>query len=448
MLCCYAMLRYYEMRKQVYSIMKKEWKISGKLISLTLILLMLAPLFSGCKDGSLVPAELASEVISGVFPVTVGGVEITSQPTKVLVLSPSLADVIIELGDEGQLAAAADTCTQSALSTLPKISATDVSAITSADVDLVLTDPLEDSFRSALSTLTAPVVEISPAKNREDYERMFGEVSSVFKGDGAGKDLGISAAKKIFTTMDDISRAVEQNTVTTACYLYDAQTSAVTGDMFGSVIISYAGMTNVFNSQTSGKYDFSILELSNPDVIFCAPGVKDEILSEARFQELQAVQDKRVFEVEPYYMEWQGRTVIQAALKLAENAFPELVEESEPEGIDPTSKIEKEVNSEFGLNSSEENTSYETLEPGSSGDEVYALQERLTELGYLKASFNGDYGSFTEEAVKAFQKDHKMAETGIADEETQRAIYGENANDKAQTNTESESSESSESSNS
>lgn len=436
--------------------MKTLSKKHGKIASFVLCILLLVSSLAACNPSSLVPKEIASEAVAGTFPVTINGVEIAAAPTKVLVLSPSLADIAIELGVEPQLTAAADTCTQYELETLTKISATDISAITGVDADLILTDPLDDSFRSSLSSHSVPVLEITPAVNREDYEALLGEVSAIFKGDGAGRDYGISIGKKLFTTMDDISRATSSDTITTACYLYDEVNTAITGDMFGSLIISYAGMTNIFNSLTGGQYDIDTLSLSNPNVIFCAPGVKDKLMSETRFAKLEAIKNGKVFEMEPYYMQWQGRTIIQAALKLSEYAFPQLIEENSLVAGDPTSKIDQEVESQLASElsaASADTTNYTTLQMGDSdseNDDIYRMQERLKELGYLDSEFDGTFGSYTEDAVKAFQKNNNLTETGIADAETQRALYAAGAkkkNDTASSSSKmSETSESSESS--
>ena len=63
------------------------------------------------------------------------------------------------------------------------------------------------------------------------------------------------------------------------------------------------------------------------------------------------------------------------------------------------------------------------LQQGSKGDEVAALQERLIELGYLDDTADGVYGKHTKDAVSAFQADSGIEATGIADLDTQNAIF-------------------------
>lgn len=60
-----------------------------------------------------------------------------------------------------------------------------------------------------------------------------------------------------------------------------------------------------------------------------------------------------------------------------------------------------------------------------SGDSwaVYSLQLKLIELGYLTGKADGSFGKATETAVKAFQEDHGLEATGVADSATQEVIY-------------------------
>ena len=62
------------------------------------------------------------------------------------------------------------------------------------------------------------------------------------------------------------------------------------------------------------------------------------------------------------------------------------------------------------------------LETGSDGDRVEQLQEALSALGIDPGPIDGIFGERTKAAVGAFQKAQGIAETGLADEETIRAI--------------------------
>ena len=64
-----------------------------------------------------------------------------------------------------------------------------------------------------------------------------------------------------------------------------------------------------------------------------------------------------------------------------------------------------------------------TLTPGSTGEEVTRLQQQLAGLGYYDGEISGSYGDLTKAAVKAFQADFSLLQTGEADADTQDALF-------------------------
>ncbi len=395
-----------------------------KIIAAALCVLFVC-MFSGCSQ---VKDMVQGGAVAGEYPVEVGGVTISGKPQKVVVLSPSLADVILALGYETQLAAGSEECTQASLRSLTKINAGDPQAVTALSPDLVLSDSFSDDMAGALSSANIPMLTLNPATDREDFERLYAEVSRVFAGGGAGEEAGVQGAQSIFTTLDDINRIVPKEKVTTACYLYDLNGTAVTGDMFGSVIMNYAGVTNVFKSLSGGTYDFESLRISNPDAIFCVPGLADELRRDQRFENFQAVQNDRIFEMEPSLMEWQGRTIVTAAYEISAACFPELLENNSMTVTDPTSGIESAVSDAMANSGLEtDTTKYDTLQQGDQNEDVLKLQTRLDELGYLDIEYDGHYGEYTAQCVSDFQQANGLEETGIADAETQRKLYAPDA---------------------
>ncbi|MGN1367281.1 MAG: peptidoglycan-binding protein [Aristaeellaceae bacterium] len=70
-------------------------------------------------------------------------------------------------------------------------------------------------------------------------------------------------------------------------------------------------------------------------------------------------------------------------------------------------------------------TDLTTMKKNSKGENVFWLQSKLKELGYYSGHIGGVYLDGTVKAVKAFQKDHGLSQTGTADEKTLRLIYQE-----------------------
>jgi len=345
------------------------------------------------------PANIESGAVSQEYPVTVNEVTLNAKPQKVAVLSGSLADVVLAMGYETSLSLASDDCTQPDLQVLPKVSATDAQSVISAGVDLVLAETMDDSEKQTLENAGITVLLLTRAKNREDFERLYAQVGTALNGGSTGYNVGVKAAQKIFSSLDDLSRlAPESNTVVTACYISDVNGSAVTGDELGSVMMSYIGLTNIFKGLTGGTFTFDDLRLSDPTMIFCSEDVRGQIMQDAQYANLSAVKNGRVYAVDPNYMNWQGKTVYNACIDMMGLAYPELTEENSA-----------------------------ALKSGTEGDDVFAMQQRLAELGYLTVEYTGMYGEVTMEAVKAFQKANGLTATGEADAETLTVLYSAEA---------------------
>ncbi len=68
---------------------------------------------------------------------------------------------------------------------------------------------------------------------------------------------------------------------------------------------------------------------------------------------------------------------------------------------------------------------FRTLKVNSSGEDVYWLQRKLTDLGYYSGKCSGTYLGGTKAAVQAFQKANGISANGTADVKTLQAIYAE-----------------------
>ncbi len=385
--------------------------------------ILIALSVAGCSQ----PRNVETLVASNEYPVTVNEMTIDQRPQRVAVLSGSLADVILAMGYETSLVIGSEDCTQPELQVLKKAAANDTAAILAADPDIVLTDDIDEATAASFTEAGVQVIELSSAVNREDFERLYGQVGTVLNGSTTGYNAGIKAAQKIFSSLDDLARLVpDSSTVVTACYISDLSGKAVTGDQLGSVMMSYMGLTNVFKGRTGGEFDVQDLLLSDPTMIFCTEAVKDELLSASEYAELSAVINRRVYFIDDSYMVWQGRTVYEAAIEMMGLAYPELTESSEAsvtmEIPTPTPEPTPEPSTE-----PTPMPSFDPIPSGEQGENVYYMQQRLSELGYLTEEYDGYYGNVTAEAVRAFQTANQLDSTGEADAVTLATLYSENA---------------------
>ena len=70
---------------------------------------------------------------------------------------------------------------------------------------------------------------------------------------------------------------------------------------------------------------------------------------------------------------------------------------------------------------------YATLTQGDRGDKVETLQRRLQELGYLSGRADGEFGAMTAAAVKAFQAQLGLTQSGVASAALQERLFSAGA---------------------
>ncbi len=65
------------------------------------------------------------------------------------------------------------------------------------------------------------------------------------------------------------------------------------------------------------------------------------------------------------------------------------------------------------------------LKYGAERGDIRRLQTRLVGKNYLPGGIDGQYGANTKAAIRYFQRENKLKETGVADEETQLLLFSE-----------------------
>ena len=377
--------------------------------------------------------DISSGVAEQDFPVTVNEVTIQDEPKGVVVLSPNLAEVIMALGYEMQLCGKGAACTQEDLSVLPDMTLDDPQSILGVGADLVLTeDAPSEEQKQGLNDAGIDVVTIAPATSREDFTRLYREVGSCMMGGVKGYERGEKIAEGIFSTIDDISRQIPQtDTPVSVCYLYDVEGGVVTGDTQEGKLTECAGLINAASDGAGNHMDVETLLMVQPQYIFCPTGLKDTLAQTDQYKDLTAVQEGRVYEMDPSLMEWQGNGVISAVSFMAGTVYPSLAEGTtslEPEGGESQTPTGGNSDMEVGdVTSDPEQPEGDSLKLGDEGDAVKNLQLRLAELGYLFVQPTGLYGEGTQQSIMDFQYVNNLRITGVADEETVNRLFAADA---------------------
>ncbi len=406
---------------------KKFNSINKKIISTILSLLIILS-FSSCKKSD-------SKHIDE-YPVTVSGVTIQKSPEKVVVLSDSLADIILALELENKLIARTDECTQEKLATLPSIGSIqniDLNKISSYSPDLILADKtIENNLLEKLQTLNIPVICLEPATKRESFITLYQDLGSILAGAQTGKTLGENTANNILMTLDDINRIIpKKGVLTTACYFYDSNKKIASGDTLASMLLELSGATNIAKGSTNFNIDTTALKISNPNFIFCAENTKNDLLADSTIASLQAAQNGNTFEMDKSLMTRQGHTVVDAVTFMASKMYPEIAtsNSSKSDNNETSSKQENTSQAESNSTESIAEKTYENIQisNGDVSDDVLKVETRLDELNFMPTKPDNVFNEYTVRAITDFQYINGLNATGEANKETLELLFSDHA---------------------
>lgn len=406
---------------------KKFNSINKKIISTILSLLIILS-FSSCKKSD-------SQHIDE-YPVTVSGVTIQKSPEKVVILSDSLADIILALELENKLIARTDECTQEKLATLPSIGSIqniDLNKISSYSPDLILADKtIENNLLEKLQTLNIPVICLEPATKRESFITLYQDLGSILAGAQTGKTLGENTANNILMTLDDINRIIpKKGVVTTACYFYDNNKKIASGDTLASMLLELSGATNIAKGSTNFNIDITALKISNPNFIFCAENTKNDLLADSTISSLQAAQNGKTFEMDKSLMTRQGHTVVDAVTFMASKMYPEIATSNSSKSDNNETSSKQEGTSQTESNSTESiaEKTYENIQisNGDVSDDVLKVENRLDELNFMPTKPDNVFNEYTVRAITDFQYINGLNATGEANKETLELLFSDHA---------------------
>lgn len=420
------------------------------------------------------------------YPVRLANITITEAPERVIVLSDSIADILVSCGFIKKIEGRSDECTQEEISGVKSVGSKmnpDLEIISALNPDIIFAD--SDMPREQLTKLNDTgftVITFVPAKNMSGIADLFGNVGAVMAGETTGREIGEERAETLSVTMDDLQRLIpESKVLVTACYLYDEFGTSLTDDTPAGKLFEYLNAVNVCKAGVEPEEAFNALKLADPQFIFCDVGVKDKIMASELFKDFSAVKNKQVYELPSELLSRQGNSLVEALTDMMEIMYPSVsinpedptkkVESSEPEtskssesSKSETSKSEsskaessKSESSKAETSKSEsskaetsksESSKAETsksekttvkadtslkitedmfFEFGDIEDDIKKIQNRLETLGYFDEEKTGYYGQVTQSAVKAFQKANKLEQTGDCDYETLKLMFSAKA---------------------
>ena len=395
--------------------------------------------------GMVLSATACNSSRSEEYPVKLANITISKAPDRVIVLSDSIADILVSCGFIKKIEGRSDECTQEEISGVKTVGSKlkpDLEKISALSPDVIFAD--SDMPKEQLSKLNESgftVITFVPATSMSGISDLFGNVGAVMAGETTGREIGEERAETLSVTMDDLQRLIPDSKVlVTACYLYDEKGTSLKDDTPSGKLFEYLNAVNVCKAGVADDEAFNALKLANPQYIFCDIGVKDKIMKSELFKDFSAVKNKQVYELSSELFSRQGNSLVEALTDMIEIMYPSVsINPEDPTKRTESSKAEtskaetskaetsKATTSKIKADTSLKITKDMFFEFGDIKDDIKKVQNRLEALGYFNEEKSGYYGEVTQKAVKAFQKANKLTQSGNCDYKTLTLMFSAKA---------------------
>lgn len=236
------------------------------------------------------------------YPVTVNDTVIEKQPERAVSLSPSLTEIIFEMGYGDKMVGRGSYCDYPEdvlqLTDVGRPSRPDIDGIIALSPDVLFTAtaiPTKDLYKleeNGIKTVYIPYPE-----NMVQFENIYNAIGLIFDG----KFDGEAAGEKAF---ENISGVVSSSEVALGDFVYITEGLTVaTGDTFESSLLSSFG-TNIGENGTDYGYPKEYLVEFQPDTILLNDIYTiDDLLADDDYSQLTAVADGRVYTISNTYFE-------------------------------------------------------------------------------------------------------------------------------------------------
>ena len=406
-----------------------------KIISIALAvvtMLSAVALFSGCSDGE--------------YPVEVANITIESQPKNIVVLDAPTADILIATGYDRYIVGRSDEVDQQSIAVAPSVGSyenPDTDKIINSGTNLVFAgQSINEDGKKKLQVKGIQVVTMSHGDTPKQVETNYVTIGKICGGTKTGAKKGEDTYNELLDKMNNYKQQVNNRNsgiLDTVCYLYteDDKLKMMTSGTYGDMLLGYTGAVNAAVNISDNNVDVATLKIANPNFIFYADNATlDKIKGDTTLASLGAVKTGKILEVSLEEMSRPGNTALEALEKMVYFMYPDL----KPKSATDTTKAQDATASKTDATTASNSksvadkynltiTSDLSLKQEDENDTVKAMQLRLYNIGYIadKDNVTGYYGEVTAEAVKKFQKNNGLKETGTADNATLVLLFDSSA---------------------
>lgn len=353
------------------------------------------------------------------FPVDTGQEVISEAPKDIVVLDDNLADVLITCGYTENIIGKSSECNQGELLNVKVYGSNarpDTKGLINLKPDVIFaSDDIDYNCYEKLKDNGIIVLRMADSSTVKGFKSFYSNICKIMDGNITGVEKGEKTADRVINSIEKS----KGNNIVRGCYLYELDgESAVTSEMYSSELMSIAGIQNI-TTENDRNGHFAISQIvavdkqeGFPFYIFCKEGMREKVMSDDTLKKTNAVSKNRVVEIPSKYITRQGKTAIEGVMYI----------KSIINGDSSATGISVAV--DYGITITD-NMSY-TLDDQSS--DVLAIQNRLSDLGYLSIKPTGYFGESTVEAVKEFQINNELKRRdGVADKNTIERLFSTSA---------------------
>ena len=281
------------------------------------------------------------------FHATVGGVELTEMPRRVVTMSRALTESVCALGFAERLVAAGNGANAPAMAEdLPAVGTVltpDTEALLALSPDLVLTPAaLPGETTEALAAAGCAVVVLPYAETLGDAVGHWGVICTLLAGDTAGENMAAQLERYRAGIMESLGDGIEE--AQSAVFLMRLPNVCATGGTWLDDLLNRIGLENAAAAGEDWIYTPAEGEGYEADIIFYDEAIGEEAVAASVWQGSAAVQNGRLIPIDGNLLEAQTPRSLLAIAEAVHEAFPEsdfpaadiVLEQEAPEEPEPT----------------------------------------------------------------------------------------------------------------
>ena len=414
-------------------------------------------------------AVSASAVLAGCgnenYPVNIANYTIDKEPNNVVVLDAATADIVAYMDYGRKIVGRSNSVIQDDFKTVDNVGTEanpDVNKIKSLNTDLVLaSETLNTEVTDSLNDNDVKVFKFQSPDTESAIKTNYETIGKILGGNKDGYKWGKAYYEKFIGSLEKQKREVEGVSGTGAlkiiCYLYlSGEKLEKLSSGFGNILMGYTNCINISTEKTNNEDIAATVANANPNFIFYdSEATLKAIKDNPSLSKINAVKNNKTLQIPLTEMSLPGVTAIKTLTTM--NSFIYAGKKSTPDQPATKPASSTKNNSQPATQSATQSASQPattapattapattapaeedlsskykiklddlSLKRDDENDNVKAMQIRLADLGYVKNNddyVTGYYGEQTEKAVKAFQKNNSIKETGTADNATLKAMF-------------------------